>query len=66
MMGFIMGVSGFIAGGWGIAVIALAVSACYILAAAQLMPPRTGHLALACGCGAWLGAFLVRSFMTAA
>lgn len=65
MLSFVLGALAFIRGGWGVSVITLAVIACFIAAAAQLLPPRVGFVAFASGLMAWLASFLITSYMQA-
>lgn len=65
MQSFIIGVLSFVKGGWGVSLITLAVICCFLAAAAQLLPPRTGFVAFACGLMAWLSSFLITSYMQA-
>ena len=65
MIGFLQALSTFMLGTWGIALVGVALVATLLLSAAHLISPRAWVFTLGCGVGAWLGAYVVRTMLTA-
>lgn len=63
MLSMINSIFIFVSGPWGVAVVALAVFVCFILAAAHVLPPRAGIVSFICGACAWLFAYLVKTYL---
>lgn len=62
-MGLVTALATFLLGPFGVAVIVLGVAGAFIAATLQMLPPRAGFVAIACGGMAFIGAFLVRTYI---
>lgn len=63
-MGLVTALSTFLLGPFGIAVIVLGVAGSFIAAALNMLPPRAGMVSIACGGMAFIGAYLVRTYIS--
>ncbi|MBI0537722.1 hypothetical protein D9599_19355 [Roseomonas sp. KE2513] len=63
-MGLLTAISTFLLGPFGVSLIVCGVAACFLLAAAQMLPPRAGFISMACGGGAFIGAYLVKNYIS--
>lgn len=62
-MGAITALSAFILGPFGIGLIALGVAGSFIGASIHMLPPRSGIVSLGCGMAAFIGAYIVRTYV---
>jgi hypothetical protein len=64
-MGILTALAAFLLGPWGISLIAIGVAGSFMAASVHLIPPRSGIVSLACGVAAFVGAYIVRTYVMA-
>lgn len=63
-MGIVDAIAQFILGPWGISLIVVGVAGSFLAASVHMIPPRSGIVALGCGVAAFVGAYVVRTYIT--
>jgi hypothetical protein len=63
-MGLLTAISTFLLGPFGVAMIVVGVVGAFMMAAIHILPPRAGFVSMACGGGAFIGAYLVRTYIS--
>lgn len=62
-MNFLTQLATFVMGPWGISLIVIGVVGSFLGASAHMLPPRSGFVSAGCGAMAFVGAYVIRTFL---